>query len=114
MIADILAFITKWKWIVIGIGASLVFSGGFYLRGLLYDASELEKAKIQLQAQEELSRVYRQASTNYQKLNQALLSSNQDLMDKANELPQTNCDKLPISGDKLQLLKAHHATLAAR
>lgn len=97
-----------------GSGAVLVFCAGFSLRGLLNDASQLAEAKLELQKHIELENVYHAASANYQKLNNSLLTSNAKLMDDANALPETNCDKLPITDDKLRLLKKSRSNLATR
>lgn len=110
----ILTFISNWKWVLIACGAALFFCAGYHQRTLMYEAGELGEAKKDLVEQKRVADRYHDASEKYQKLNESLLSSNSKLMDDANALPETNCDKLPISDDKLRLLKKSRSNLATR
>lgn len=103
------AFITKWKWAAIGVGAFFFFGLGFYTRTLLYDAGELSILRKQLSDQIVITNKYHDASEKYQNLNQALIDSNQKITDAADKLPQTSCDGESLPADRLLLLKASRA-----
>lgn len=89
-------------------------AGGWYIKTKFYDASETAQLKDDLAKQTKLASQYQDQSTNFQKLNDALLTANQANQNEAHKIPDPMCGNKPIPAARVRVLRAAAAPTVAK